>query len=704
MPDQDKKSSAPTESDKQMEDEDFFDEISSQLDNLKASSEAPGEPGDPDDVVELELGKPDSESAEEAPVKSASTPKPDSKIKPPTPKKKPPTAKSKQPTPKEKQPKAKPVPTRAKQKQKATVSAGSASKPAGPKARPSGKKRAPVKSDARGLSSEKGTAAKAKGTKKAPDSPKKPAPESPKKPAPKSPKKPAPESPKKPAPATSETTSPSPPASPKSEDAVDYDDFLAYVSADIDRVKDRFEAADAEESDIVEYDMDDWFLPEEEEYYETLEPVEPTPPPMKKRTPQKPSPRKPAEPEKQPKTAEKTSPPEAAKNKPQQPPKSQAPPKVEKKEAPASQKAPTPKPRPPGGEATPKAQKTSKSRVKAPGRVKQITPMEEIEELYEDVIAQHLVEEKPRRAARRISTKFILVAGLTLVCILAAGFLVMQDPFGLFKPDATTASHRAPESPAAPSIAHKVPSTSTPTPAPTPAPANVTEQPPETPRQKPITIAITEPPPKVPTEISNPPQPVLEPSPPAPQGEPTAATPPPPSAKTDPASQTPKQQRPAPPSQPDSQKTPARPLLVKKEASTAPSNESLPTPTPAQKPRAISLDEQVNGFLKQWSAAWEKTAGPGGEFTEYDACYSDDFMARGMNKAAWVRDKRAKNSRKKWITIGIRDVSVTEQGSSNRVKASFTQEYNSSNYSSTSPKTLVLAKEPEGWKIIGVSP
>lgn len=116
------------------------------------------------------------------------------------------------------------------------------------------------------------------------------------------------------------------------------------------------------------------------------------------------------------------------------------------------------------------------------------------------------------------------------------------------------------------------------------------------------------------------------------------------------------------------------------------------------------MDEQVKAFLEKWAAAWEGTAGPSGDFSTYETCYSDNFMARGMDKAAFMQDKKVKNKRKEWITIGVTDISVKEQGVSNRVKASFTQEYSSSNYSSSSPKTLVLAKEPGGWKIIGVSP
>ena len=144
--------------------------------------------------------------------------------------------------------------------------------------------------------------------------------------------------------------------------------------------------------------------------------------------------------------------------------------------------------------------------------------------------------------------------------------------------------------------------------------------------------------------------------------------------------------------------------LASKAAISEPESKTPNAPFPPAKSATLPLDEQVKEFLNKWASAWEKTAGPDGDFSAYKACYSDSFTARGMNKAAWKKDKQSKNRRKKWISIGIRDVSVAKQAPSDRVKVTFSQEYSSSNYSSTSPKTLVLAKEPKGWKIIGVGP
>jgi len=66
VPNQGKKPTESTDSDKQMEDDDFFDEISSKLDSLK---NPPTDSKEADHGVEPALGPPDSESNKEAPVK-----------------------------------------------------------------------------------------------------------------------------------------------------------------------------------------------------------------------------------------------------------------------------------------------------------------------------------------------------------------------------------------------------------------------------------------------------------------------------------------------------------------------------------------------------------------------------------------------------------------------------------------------------------
>ena len=80
--------------------------------------------------------------------------------------------------------------------------------------------------------------------------------------------------------------------------------------------------------------------------------------------------------------------------------------------------------------------------------------------------------------------------------------------------------------------------------------------------------------------------------------------------------------------------------------------------------------------------------------------YSDDFRARGLDKEGWKEDKAAKNRRKQWIKVELLDVEINEVVPGERFEVRFEQDYQSSNYSVSSRKTLVLRKEQGGWKII----
>jgi hypothetical protein len=56
--------------------------------------------------------------------------------------------------------------------------------------------------------------------------------------------------------------------------------------------------------------------------------------------------------------------------------------------------------------------------------------------------------------------------------------------------------------------------------------------------------------------------------------------------------------------------------------------------------------------------------------------------------------------KREWIKIGISDIRISEPDEANRVKVRFRQEYNSSNYSVKSIKTMVLIKAEERWEIL----
>jgi hypothetical protein len=119
------------------------------------------------------------------------------------------------------------------------------------------------------------------------------------------------------------------------------------------------------------------------------------------------------------------------------------------------------------------------------------------------------------------------------------------------------------------------------------------------------------------------------------------------------------------------------------------------------KKRKPNLPGEVNSFLMKWKAAWENTAGATGDIETYMSFYSDDFSANGLDKSEWKHNKAGKNKAKDWIRIGIKNVIILEKSENKHVEVYFLQDYQSSNYTDISGKTLVLKKEKTGWKIIG---
>ena len=84
----------------------------------------------------------------------------------------------------------------------------------------------------------------------------------------------------------------------------------------------------------------------------------------------------------------------------------------------------------------------------------------------------------------------------------------------------------------------------------------------------------------------------------------------------------------------------------------------------------------------------------------YMSYYSDEFRARGLDKEGWKKDKAGKNRRKQWIKVELLNVEISEVVPGERFEVSFTQDYQSSNFSVSSKKMLVLEKEEGVWKII----
>lgn len=112
------------------------------------------------------------------------------------------------------------------------------------------------------------------------------------------------------------------------------------------------------------------------------------------------------------------------------------------------------------------------------------------------------------------------------------------------------------------------------------------------------------------------------------------------------------------------------------------------------------IKNEVQVFLMDWKNSWEASAGKDGDMDSYISFYSDEFRSGKLDKKGWASDKSKRNIGKKWISISISDIRVSEPDADNRVKVRFKQDYSSSNYSVKSGKTMVLKKMEERWEIV----
>jgi murein L,D-transpeptidase YafK len=100
--------------------------------------------------------------------------------------------------------------------------------------------------------------------------------------------------------------------------------------------------------------------------------------------------------------------------------------------------------------------------------------------------------------------------------------------------------------------------------------------------------------------------------------------------------------------------------------------------------------------FEQWRRDWESL-----DADRYLAHYSAHFRSESKDIAAWRAQKRRVNGGKRWIKVGVSDVSVyghTER--ENTVVVTFTQDYRSSNLSNRTVKRQYWTREPGGWRVI----
>lgn len=106
--------------------------------------------------------------------------------------------------------------------------------------------------------------------------------------------------------------------------------------------------------------------------------------------------------------------------------------------------------------------------------------------------------------------------------------------------------------------------------------------------------------------------------------------------------------------------------------------------------------ESFMSDFTSWQKDWESL-----NTDRYLSHYSHDFRSQSRNFASWSARKRALNEGKKWIKVGIKDMSLFEYpGERDLMMVSFEQEYRSNNLSTRTQKRQFWARENGHWRIV----
>ena len=142
---------------------------------------------------------------------------------------------------------------------------------------------------------------------------------------------------------------------------------------------------------------------------------------------------------------------------------------------------------------------------------------------------------------------------------------------------------------------------------------------------------------------------------------------------------------------------PAKPPTAAPAAPAAAPVSSKPTPVDAA-PTAVegSVDAgAVNATLLAWAKAWSTK-----DVSGYFATYAPDFAPEGgLSRASWEAQRRDRISRPSRIAVRALNPEITKIGA-DRVRVSFTQDYQSDSFSDQVSKNLELRETGAGWKIV----
>lgn len=128
-----------------------------------------------------------------------------------------------------------------------------------------------------------------------------------------------------------------------------------------------------------------------------------------------------------------------------------------------------------------------------------------------------------------------------------------------------------------------------------------------------------------------------------------------------------------------------------------PAPEAKPAAPAKEKPAESKSDSEaaVTKAIQAWAKAWSsKNVGA------YLAAYAKDFKTPGgENRSSWEKSRKDRISRPKSIQVTIESPRVT-MNDANHASVTFRQNYKSDNLSTSTTKTVVLAKSGDKWLIL----
>lgn len=119
-----------------------------------------------------------------------------------------------------------------------------------------------------------------------------------------------------------------------------------------------------------------------------------------------------------------------------------------------------------------------------------------------------------------------------------------------------------------------------------------------------------------------------------------------------------------------------------------------PAKTPVSAPPPSGAADAVRSAVDAWARDWARK-----DVKAYLSHYAKDFQVPGgKSRARWEDERQARVGDKPGeITVELEDVTVTVDG--NQAKAVFRQHYDSSGFSGSTDKTLVLVQQGGQWRI-----